>query len=188
MKTQQKHMSTYDPTSKPLAAPGLISYRCKGPFGWVMIGATDLADAVREAGRSTVDVRLENMEVWDGSKYVSVLEQMGKPKYKVGDVVNWVNDYGAVWAARRIVALEDPDQWGHRYYLEPTDAPWMYTREKNLKLETMSFAEIEAALTVDGSLRRRCEQDPMYLFEVSKAIEDRQQQVVSPAQSLGLSD
>lgn len=51
---------------KPLAAPGLNSYRYAGRFGWVMIGATDEADALREAARSvTGEVSRENLQAWD---------------------------------------------------------------------------------------------------------------------------
>jgi len=53
---------------KPLAAKGLISYRCKSPYGYVMIGAKDNADAWKEAKRSTD--RPYDLDVWDGEKYV----------------------------------------------------------------------------------------------------------------------
>jgi len=56
-------------TDKPLAAPGLTSYRCKGRFGWVMIGAKDREDALEEARRSSDFVKPETLEVWDGEKY-----------------------------------------------------------------------------------------------------------------------
>jgi hypothetical protein len=59
-------------TDKPLAAPGLTSYRCKGSFGWIMIGAHDHADAMRQARRSSDSVQEKDLEVWDGSKYVPV--------------------------------------------------------------------------------------------------------------------
>jgi hypothetical protein len=59
---------------KPMAAPGLISYRCRGRWGWIMIGATDNDDAMREALRSSDAARIENLEVWDGTRYVKVLE------------------------------------------------------------------------------------------------------------------
>ena len=39
-------------TEKPCAAQGLKSYRYKGPFGFIMIGATDDDDALNEAQRS----------------------------------------------------------------------------------------------------------------------------------------
>jgi hypothetical protein len=40
-------------TDKPLAAPGLNSYRYRGRYGFIMIGATDTPDALNEARRST---------------------------------------------------------------------------------------------------------------------------------------
>lgn len=57
-------------TDKPLAAAGLVSYRCKGRYGFIMIGAKNDADALREARRSTDDPR--DMEVWNGARYVPV--------------------------------------------------------------------------------------------------------------------
>ena len=53
------------------AAAGLLGYRYRGRFGWIMIGARDRADALREAGRSTdgvIDPLL--LEVWNGERYV----------------------------------------------------------------------------------------------------------------------
>ena len=43
----------YEPWDKPLATPGLVSYRYRGPFGWIMVAARDHDDALREAARST---------------------------------------------------------------------------------------------------------------------------------------
>lgn len=40
------------PTDRPMAAPGLTSYRYRGAYGFVMIGALDHADALQEAQRS----------------------------------------------------------------------------------------------------------------------------------------
>jgi hypothetical protein len=59
-------------TARPLAARGLISYRLKGPYGWIMIGATDHDDALREAARSTQAPAREALEVWNGETYVAV--------------------------------------------------------------------------------------------------------------------
>lgn len=60
-------------TDKPLAAPGLTSYRYKGPYGWIMIGARDTADALREAGRSTHwPICVTKLERWNGTQYVPV--------------------------------------------------------------------------------------------------------------------
>jgi hypothetical protein len=57
-------------TDKPLAAPGLISYRCRGEFGWIMIGAKDNEDALNEARRSSDNVKPETLQVWNGKEYV----------------------------------------------------------------------------------------------------------------------
>lgn len=57
-------------SERPLAAPGLKSYRARGPFGWIMIGATDHADARKQAYRSTDTVH--ELQEWNGQEYVSV--------------------------------------------------------------------------------------------------------------------
>lgn len=58
--------------NQPLAAPGLHSFRYRGRYGWIMIGAYDALDALREAARSTDNVTLERLQEWDGDKYVSI--------------------------------------------------------------------------------------------------------------------
>lgn len=58
--------------NRPCAAAGLTSYRLKGRFGYIMIGARDDSDALREAGRSTDQVDPSALEIWDGEKYVFV--------------------------------------------------------------------------------------------------------------------
>lgn len=57
-------------TDKPLAAEGLLSYRCKGQFGWIMIGAKDDDDAFSEALRSCATAKREGLQKWDGTAYV----------------------------------------------------------------------------------------------------------------------
>lgn len=57
---------------RPLASKGLTSYRLKMPHGYVMIGAKDNAEAMREAGRSVDRPERFALEVWDGSKYTPV--------------------------------------------------------------------------------------------------------------------
>lgn len=51
----------------PLAAKGLTSYRYNnGVFGWIMIGAHDHDDALRQATRSTGKPSvLAQLQVWD---------------------------------------------------------------------------------------------------------------------------
>ena len=58
---------------KPLAAKGLISYRYQGRYGWIMIGAKDHEDALRQAQRSTRDkVAFENLQIWNNIQYKEV--------------------------------------------------------------------------------------------------------------------
>ncbi len=56
----------------PIAAAGLISYRCKNRFGYTMIGAKDHDDAFSEALRSDPDAKREDLEIWKGFQYVKV--------------------------------------------------------------------------------------------------------------------
>lgn len=58
-------------TDRPLADKGLTSYRYRGRYGWVMIGARDNQDALNEAKRSVGGpVSIDNLEAWDGNRYV----------------------------------------------------------------------------------------------------------------------
>ena len=56
---------------KPLAAHGLTSYRYQGRYGFIMIGAKNDNDALREAQRSlTRDTATpEKLERWNGNAY-----------------------------------------------------------------------------------------------------------------------
>lgn len=57
---------------KPLAIGSLTSYRYKGRYGWIMIGARDNDDALREAARSTNDpIDPTMLEVWKGDEYTN---------------------------------------------------------------------------------------------------------------------
>lgn len=62
---------------KPLAAPGLTSYRYKGSYGYIMIGARDLPDALSEANRSltTSKARVDYLQIWNATlaKYINVV-------------------------------------------------------------------------------------------------------------------
>lgn len=59
-------------SQRPLAAAGIKSYRCKGRFGWIMIGAIDVDDAMREARRSCTEAKITDLEEWNGERYVPV--------------------------------------------------------------------------------------------------------------------
>ena len=55
---------------KPCASKGLLSYRYKGRYGFIMIGALSDNDALKEAQRSTSDkVSFDRLEFWNGSTY-----------------------------------------------------------------------------------------------------------------------
>lgn len=51
----------------PLAVKGLTSYRAKGRYGWIMIGAKNNADAMVQALRSASAVT--DLQIWDGTSY-----------------------------------------------------------------------------------------------------------------------
>ena len=57
---------------RPLAAPGLTSYRCRNQYGWTMIGARDDDEAFREALRSDSKARREDLQVWVKDHYEPV--------------------------------------------------------------------------------------------------------------------
>jgi hypothetical protein len=60
-------MDTHD---KPCAAHGLNSYRYRGRYGWIMIGARDDAHALREAARSSsAAIDPANLQRWNGTAY-----------------------------------------------------------------------------------------------------------------------
>jgi hypothetical protein len=49
---------------------GLTSYRYAGRYGWIMIGAVDDADAIREAGRSSsAPIDPAKLQRWNGEQY-----------------------------------------------------------------------------------------------------------------------
>lgn len=61
----------------PCAMPGLTSYRYRGQFGYVMIGASNDAEAMREAQRSIERIPdIRNLNVWSETRrtYVPIYE------------------------------------------------------------------------------------------------------------------
>lgn len=56
---------------RPCAAHGLISYRYNNTYGYIMIGAKDDADALREAARSLNNGQPDpgRLERWNGTTY-----------------------------------------------------------------------------------------------------------------------
>lgn len=63
-------MRLRDICNTPCAATGLTSYRYRGTYGYIMIGAVDHADAMNEASRSCAYRDPAKLEVWDGARYV----------------------------------------------------------------------------------------------------------------------
>ena len=63
-------------TDRPCAGPGLVSYRYKGPYGFVMIGAKDDDDALAEANRSLTGgvASPYQLQVWNGTRYVNCID------------------------------------------------------------------------------------------------------------------
>lgn len=61
-------------TNRPLADRGLLSYRYRQPHGFVMIGAKDDEDALKQAGRSIESTpQLTALERWNGTSYSPVV-------------------------------------------------------------------------------------------------------------------
>lgn len=57
----------------PLAANGLTSYRYAGRYGWIMIGAVSVDEALHQAQISTVDtVTIDRLEIWHVDHYQKV--------------------------------------------------------------------------------------------------------------------
>jgi soluble lytic murein transglycosylase-like protein len=84
-------------TDKPLAADGLKSYRYKGQYGWIMIGAKDVQDALNEASRSTNDqIEMSNLQEWDGSQYVNLKSPEPTPSNTVS-VTTEVTNSDVAW-------------------------------------------------------------------------------------------
>ena len=61
-----------DFVNQPCAAKGLTSYRCRGRYGWIMIGARDHDDALIQARRSSAAAERSDLEVWNGTTYVPI--------------------------------------------------------------------------------------------------------------------
>lgn len=61
------------------AALGFKSYRCRSPYGWIMIGATDDDDALREARRSHAGAKRTSLQRYvDGKGYQPIMAE-GSP-------------------------------------------------------------------------------------------------------------
>jgi hypothetical protein len=77
------------------------------------------------------------------------------PKFKVGDIVTYTNDYGVAWRGRTITGIEYWEGLDEpRYFYEPHDAHWYSVPESSLTLETAAVAgeNIEPPAKIVGGL------------------------------------
>jgi hypothetical protein len=108
---------------KALAIKGLISYRYKGRYGWIMIGAHNHADALREAKRSTDEsIIIENLQVWDEAKscYIGASENANSVPFYVDPVHSkekTLADHAEEWAKEKgeEVPVRDSIEWSEMY-------------------------------------------------------------------------
>lgn len=70
------NVSSRPVTERPLASGRLHSYRCRSRYGWIMIAAMDPEDAMREARRSSLSARPEDLQAWNGEWYVPVVQEV----------------------------------------------------------------------------------------------------------------
>lgn len=46
------------------------SYRLRSAYGWILVGAMNVDDAMRQAARSTDHPNRASLEVWNGERYI----------------------------------------------------------------------------------------------------------------------
>ncbi len=71
-------------------------------------------------------------------------DKMIKAKYKIGDKVDFINDYGVIFKGKEIIKVDTASKTAIEYeeplyYIKPTDAHWMYKRENNLRYSKPNF-------------------------------------------------
>lgn len=62
----------HEEKERPCAAHGLVSYRCRGRYDWIWIGAIDHVDAMKQARRSCNVAQESDLQIWNGFRYVYV--------------------------------------------------------------------------------------------------------------------
>jgi hypothetical protein len=70
-------------------------------------------------------------------------------KFKVGERVTMVNDYGAEFPGKIILSAEITT-YGLAYKIHPTDSPWYAVPERNLFAEAAIAIEAQRAATKCG--------------------------------------
>lgn len=147
--SRNKYFDPLAVTSRPLAAKGLLSYRCKGSMGWIMIGAKDDEDAMREARRSNAHVKREDLEKWDGNAYV----KCPTPSPKSTGKIWWIADNlveAKKWEAELVpkgASVELKPEAGH----VPVDV--IITLERDRAAEILGYAvDDEEWLVEEGAV------------------------------------
>ena len=69
-------MFSHNGEDRPMAVAGLISYRYRGNYSWIMIGAESDVDALRSAKQSLSygEAALDKLQRWNGVRYEWVFE------------------------------------------------------------------------------------------------------------------
>ncbi len=57
---------------------------------------------------------------------------MSSPKFKVGDKVDYVNDFGVLFPNHTVISIDDDAENGEIRYFIDTDCRWCSKKEKNL--------------------------------------------------------
>ena len=57
------------------------------------------------------------------------------PRFKVGDLIRWINDYGVAWFNRTVIRVDQKDGQETQYAIEPHDAPWTTISEHQMEFE-----------------------------------------------------
>jgi len=113
-----------DLTNRPLASHGLTSYRYRGHYGWVMIGARNDEEALREAQRSVHEATtIDKLQVWNNTEYVPATSRRAPspkkttpPRTKASSVFGKFAVPGLMWSTLRgtpVLALKSsgPDNF-----------------------------------------------------------------------------
>ena len=90
-------------------------------------------------------------------------------KFKAGDLVTWVNDYGVKFPERRILRLDEENKGNEpRYFVEPNSAYWMSVHESKLMLDA-----VDPVLGIVGGHKIRaaeCEGEQWFLVGLTQTI------------------
>ncbi|GAC1605840.1 MAG: hypothetical protein NVS3B3_04520 [Aquirhabdus sp.] len=54
------------------------------------------------------------------------------PRFKVGDVVIWTNEYGVNLGLRTVTEVTE-DKFSYQYFITPNQSHWAPVRERNLE-------------------------------------------------------